>query len=36
MEQRLKDLLRKSNLFTQYLKPFVVKIFSSKSKKEIT
>ncbi len=29
-EQRLKDNLRRSNLFSKYLKPFVVKIFLKK------
>ena len=31
VEQRFKDYLRKSNLFTRYIKPFVLKIFARKS-----
>ena len=34
-EQRLKDHLRKSAFFTKFIKPFVLKIFSDKSKKKI-
>ena len=34
-EQRLKDHLRKSAVFTNYIKPFVLKIFTSKEKKGI-
>ena len=31
VEQRFKDYLRKSNLFTKYIKPFVLKVFARKS-----
>ena len=31
VEQRFKDFLRKSNLFTKHIKPFVLKIFVKKS-----
>ncbi len=34
-EQRLKDHLRRSTLFTKYLKPLILRIFSSKAKNRI-
>ena len=34
-EQRLKDHLRRSTLFTKYLKPMILRIFSHKEKNKI-
>jgi membrane protein DedA with SNARE-associated domain len=34
-EQRLKDHLRRSTLFTKYLKPLILRIFTSKDKNRI-
>jgi radical SAM superfamily enzyme YgiQ (UPF0313 family) len=35
-EQRLKDHLRKSMIFTKFIKPFILRIFSIKSKKKLS